>query len=284
MEPLNDFRLYNTLNIQLKLFFSISLGIFLFFLFFEPFGPIYNNVNEKLLFYSGLGGITFFFAWLFRFILPWLYPRFAGMIIWNISSDKFIYALVWVFNSVAFVFYIRYLGEQIMTMYLVFKIVLLCLLPVIILKIKDYQFALNKMIQSLMENNKQLLTQFPENDEKVLHDIEVFTSENNSEVIKLAVDELILVKSADNYVELLFKDNERIQQKLIRNTIRNVENQLRKHPSFIRCHRSYIINKKFVRDFKRGYTGYRLRLSEYNEEIPVSRQYLVLVKESITAI
>ena len=91
----------------------------------------------------------------------------------------------------------------------------------------------------------------------------------------------MLIKSADNYIEILYKDNEKLQLRLIRNTLKNIEAQLKKYSEFIRCHRTYIINKKFVLDFTRGYTGYRLRLTGYNEQIPVSRQYLLMVKDAI---
>ena len=91
-----------------------------------------------------------------------------------------------------------------------------------------------------------------------------------------------MIKSADNYVEIFYKENEKIQQKLIRNTLKNIENQLKKYSYFIRCHRSCIINKIYVHDFTHNYSGYRLKLSGYNEDIPVSRQYLNTVKDAIT--
>ena len=58
-----------------------------------------------------------------------------------------------------------------------------------------------------------------------------------------------------------------------------VEEQLKKHPEFIRCHRTTIINTKYILKLVSGYQGYRLIIHEYDKEVPVSRQYLLRVKE-----
>ena len=267
---------------QLKLFFSLSLGIYLFILFFQPFGNVRPDIDEKLLYNAGLAGISYFMMWIFRIMIPSTYPKFSNYEKWNIGSKTMIYALIWLFNTLAFVFYIRYVGPLRMSMYLVFKISLVSLVPIIILIATDARKSLNQLVQALIEKNKKITGLLSDSEEKVKA-VEVFTSENKSEIIKLPIDDLVLIKSADNYVEILYNDNEKIQQKLIRNTLKNIETQLKEYSDIIRCHRTYIVNKKYVRDFTRGYTGYRLKLSGYNEEIPVSRQYLLTVKDAITS-
>lgn len=268
------------LKTQLKLFFSISLGIYLFILFFQPFGNVRPDINEKLLYNAGLAGITYFIMWIFRIVIPYLFHGFSHFEKWNITSEKMIYALIWLFNSLAFIFYIRWVGPLRMSMYLIFKIALVSLAPVVILVTLDTRKSTNKLLHTLIEKNKKITSLLTASEEQNTP-FEVFTSENKSEIIKLRIDDLVLIKSADNYIEILYKDNEKLQLRLIRNTLKNIEAQLKKYSEFIRCHRTYIINKKFVLDFTRGYTGYRLRLTGYNEQIPVSRQYLLMVKDAI---
>ncbi len=284
MNPLNNSSTFNELKEQLKLFFSISLGIYLFVLFFQPFGNVRPDINEKLLYNAGLAGITGFTMWIFRIVIPYFFKGFSNFVKWNIDSEKLIYVFIWFFNSLAFVFYIRYVGPLRMTMFLIFKIALLNLVPVVVLTIADTSKSLNQMLHALIEQNKKLSGRLSNDSKEIVKSEEVFSSENKSEFIKLQLDDLVLIKSADNYVEIMYKDNERIQQKLIRNTLKNIEAQLNKYSEFIRCHRTYIVNKKFVLDFSRGYTGYRLKLSGYNEEIPVSRQYLLMVRNAITTV
>ena len=273
--------IYN-LKEQLKLFFSISLGIYLLILFFQPYGNVRPDINEKLLYNAGLAGITYFVMWIFRIVIPYIVHGFSRFEKWNISSEIMIYALIWFFNSLAFIFYIRYVGPLRMSMYLIFKIALVSIIPIIVLSTTDTRQSLNQLLQGLIEKNKKLSILLSDSEKKV-RAVEVFTSENKSEIFKLQIDDLVLIKSADNYIEILYKDNERIQQKLIRNTLKNIEMQLKEYSEIIRCHRTYIVNKKYVQDFTRGYTGYRLKLSGYSEEIPVSRQYLLTVKDAITS-
>jgi hypothetical protein len=270
------------LKSQLKLFLSISLGIYLFILFFQPFGNVRPDINEKLIYNAGLAGITYFIMWIFRIAIPYIFRGFSSFKKWNISAEEMIYGLIWLFNSLAFVFYIRYVGPLRMTMYLIFKIGLINLVPVVVLITTDRRKSLNQLLHALIEKNKKLSSLLPDSAEKV-RAVEVFASENKSEIIKLQINNLVLFKSADNYVEIFYKDDEKIQQKLIRNTLKNIEAQLNKYSEFIRCHRTYIVNIHFVLNFARGYTGYRLKLAGCKEEIPVSRQYLLLVKNAITA-
>lgn len=272
---------YN-LKEQLKLFFSISLGMYLFILFFQPFGPVRPDIDEKLLYNAGLAGITYFMMWIFHIMIPSTFPKFSDFEKWDISSKTMIYTFIWFFNALAFVFYIRYVGPLRMSMYLIFKIALVSLVPIVVLSATDTRQSLNQLLQALIEKNKKLTTLISDSEERVKA-VEVISSENKSEIIKLQINDLVLIKSADNYIEILYKENEKIQQKLIRNTLKNIEAQLKEYSDIIRCHRTYIVNKKYVRDFTRGYTGYRLKLSDYNEEIPVSRQYLLTVKDAITS-
>jgi len=218
--------------------------------------------------------------WFFRILLPAIFPNLSNFEKWTLTSE-ILYITIWILSTVALVFYIRYVGHVRMSIFLVFKISLVCLAPVIILRSVDERNSLKKMVHALLEKNKDISLHITHN-ESNNKPIEVFSSDNKSEIIKLETDNLLMIKSADNYIEIYFKEDDKIQQKLIRNTLKNVENQLKKYPEFIRCHRTCIINKKFVYDFKHDYSGYRLKLSGYNDEISVSRQYLLTVKEAIT--
>ncbi len=56
-KQLNEF--IHQLKEQLELFLSISLGIFLFVLFFQPFELEHFDFNNRLLLLAGLSGIVF---------------------------------------------------------------------------------------------------------------------------------------------------------------------------------------------------------------------------------
>jgi hypothetical protein len=264
----------------LRLYFSISLGIFLFFLFYEPVDLVFFDNNNKLLFYAGLGGISFFFLYLFLIVIPRLLPGETADPDQDPLLKVLLPLLIWITSSVAYVFYIRYVGQINMTMYLVFKLTLLCLLPPVIVHLDNLYYLQKQQLKVINEKFKKL-TSLLNNSERRLKQTETFISENKSEKINLQLDDIIVIKSADNYVDVVFREGDNVKQKLIRNTLRNIEAQLMIYPDFIRCHRTCIVNIKQTDNLFYSYKGYRLSVPDYSEEVPVSRQYIMKVKEAM---
>jgi hypothetical protein len=84
--------------------------------------------------------------------------------------------------------------------------------------------------------------------------------------------QFVYAESDGNYVVFHLNVNQQIQKKIIRNSINNIEHQLKIIPYLIRIHRAYIVNAKEVISQKGNTLGYRLKLNGINAEIPVSRQ------------
>ena len=73
-KKLNQF--VQLLNKELRVFLSISFGVFLFVLFFQPF-PLDNfDFNNRLIFVAGLGTIVFLFMVLVRVGFAWLFQKY----------------------------------------------------------------------------------------------------------------------------------------------------------------------------------------------------------------
>jgi len=47
------------------------------------------------------------------------------------------------------------------------------------------------------------------------------------------VADVAFIKSVDNYVEIAYKEGEHFRKKLIRNTLINIEHQMKPFPNFI---------------------------------------------------
>ena len=266
---------------DLKVLFSIGLALFLFVLFFQPFELNHLTFNNKLLFIAGLSTITFLTMGLFHIGLPLIWPKFFKISDWENEPVYMIIAFIWVFSSVAFAFYLRYVGSIELSLYLMFKIAVICIAPAVVLQLYYKNQSLRHQVHLLQENTtklRSLLSNF-EKDPATGH-IELF-SENKSEKVELQIADLALVRSADNYIEIIYKENEQFKKKLLRNTLRNVEDMLSFYPIFIRCHRTCIINKTFIEKMIRNYAGQKILIKGYDAEIPVSRQYLLLVKEAL---
>ena len=91
--------------------------------------------------------------------------------------------------------------------------------------------------------------------------------------------EIVFIQASDNYVLVNYLEEGTIKSKIIRTTLKKVEEQLSQFHEFIRCHRAYIINMSYVIHVNGNAQGLKLSLDKYNYKIPVSRNYVKRIRE-----
>jgi hypothetical protein len=265
---------------EIKLLFGISLSVFLFVLFFQPFDLNHLNFNNKLLFIAGLGAITFLMLVFFHLVLPRVMPNLFKADEWEFVNVYLLSALFIILNSVALAFYLRFAGTVSLSMYMMFKVVFISAAAIIVLRFYHNTRELKHQIRLLYTKNNKLNALLTESKEgRNLETIEIY-SENKSEKLEIKLIDLVLIKSADNYIEVVYLDNGQFRKKLIRNTLKSIEDMLQKFPWFIRCHRTGIINVEYIDKLTRSYSGYKIYIKGYDNEVSVSRQYLLKVREA----
>lgn len=261
------------------LYLGVAISIFLFTLFFQPFTAEKFEFENKLLFHAGFGLIVLIFLILSQILFqrPLLYKE-------NEDYRNSVYIPLYYFfqvvtTSLAFVFYIRYVGEISITFNTVVRVVFICLsLPVAVFlkfRIESYQMRLKKLLvdtRSMHDKLKQFSESYSNKHIEIV-------SENESDNFRIQVSEIVFVRSADNYVEIGYHDEGIVKKKMVRNTLRNVEQQLAEFNNFIRTHRTGIVNIQYIDKLNKNFNTYWLSLDKTKETIPVSRQYLIAVKE-----
>lgn len=100
----------------------------------------------------------------------------------------------------------------------------------------------------------------------------ILEGENKEDRLTVPAAQLLLITSADNYVEIRHFTEEGISRTLLRSTLRRMENSLSSHPQFMRCHRTAIVNLDYVERISGNAQGLRLHLRGLADPIPVSRQ------------
>ncbi len=271
--PFND-----DLRTNLKIIFGIGLGMFLFVLFFQPFLPRNPDFNNKLLIIAGFGGITVVLLYLLRIAIPSAMPRIFKSGKWTYSKELLIDFIFLVLNSVAFVFYARYVGGIKITFHTTIIIVIMSLVAAaVLINFNELTFMKNRIRElsdsGMLINNNEIAQ---EKDTLI-----EFESENKSEYLNLFLNQIILIKSANNYIEVIYKQNEKVNHRLIRNTMKNAEKLFSAYPSLIRCHRSCIVNKNYIEKISKDETGLKLTMFDYPQIVHVSRQYVLSVKEAL---
>ena len=263
---------------QLKVISLISLGMFLFLLFFHPFDYVVEEFNDQLVLVLGIAVITFLILVIFRILLPYSATKRIRVDSLKISNEVALILLIWVVISTANIFYLRYVGKLEMSIFTGFRISLFSVFPSVVLKLADVNNSLRAQLKLHVERNIKLGHDLSMAEHDV-HSPEIFLSDTKNDKLELLPEYVMLIKSADNYVEIFYKDGDVVKQKLMRNTLKNIQQQLRKYPEFVRCHRTCIINSSYILNLTNSYKGHRLKMLDHEEEIPVSRQYLLNVKD-----
>ncbi len=97
--------------------------------------------------------------------------------------------------------------------------------------------------------------------------------------LSISSENILYIESSDNYVIIHYENLGKHKKYLLRNTLKNIENSLKKS-SILRCHRSYLVNFSRVKIVRRTKEGLVLELDAENiPELPVSKSYQVSVSQ-----
>ncbi len=179
-----------------------------------------------------------------------------------IGFNNFILASIFRYNKV---FMWRYMYNDILVA------LIIDIAPTIIILLIYHNYLLKKKIKTINEINSNLiLYQNKLHSNKSLS----FTSKNLAKVLTIDSSSLLYITSADNYIELCWKENGQIKKTLLRNTLTHVLDEINKQCDFItRCHHSYVVNLKQIDSLSGNSAGYKIILNGISFPIPVSRKY-----------
>ncbi|WP_158550010.1 LytR/AlgR family response regulator transcription factor [Runella aurantiaca] len=97
-------------------------------------------------------------------------------------------------------------------------------------------------------------------------------AENGKDKLTILPQHLCYIEADDNYVTVVFQEEQKIRKELLRSSLGRIESQIR--ASHIRrCHRSYMVNLQKVYRVSGNAQGYKLHLWQVAEPLPVSRGY-----------
>ncbi len=263
----------------------ISLFISVFLMLFQPFGLQNFKSEEKAVILAGYGVVTFLLLILNLIVLPSIFPKFLnedrwsvykqilwlGWIVTTISAGNYEYS-VW-FSIVAWV------GIKGFTIFLVFTL-LISIIPITGITIISYNRLLKKNLAISREMNNRIsdVTSDRKRDDREI----IFTSENRSQEVMTSLSNLVYIESEGNYVNIRHLKEGKPVQSLVRNTLKNIEQQIEGSGPLLKCHRAFIVNLSHVEKVIGNSQGYHLRVNHSNNEIPVARSYSKAFKNGMS--
>lgn len=269
--PFSDDLQYNA-----KVIFFISLGVFGFLALFQPLDIGLLPVQEKYYLISGLAIVTFLSLSFHLLILPSLFPQKFSSVNWNIKKE-----ILWnswiLFTTLAGYFLLNNsMGIMKFSFIQVLKLVFTAVIPLTMMIVFNH----NKMLRSHLKLADELSKKLKENktiEEKIVY----FNSDYQKDSLALKVSSLLFIRSANNYIEIFWKEEGAIRNQMVRCSIVNAQETLKEHKFIFKCHRSFLININFIDKIEGNSQGYKLFFDGINFTVPVSKGSVDKLKELI---
>lgn len=263
--PFNDDLRYNA-----KIILFISLGILVFLLIFQPIEI--NSFSKKEIFYlvTGIAASTFLVLSFNLIVLPSLFPKIFYNNVWNIKRE--IIWNIWILlaiSSTDFLFYSKLFGIIDINFSDIGKIVLLGLLPVAVLITINQERLLRSHLKYAQQLNKKLI-ESKQQKEKLIH----FESDYKKDNLIIKSDSLILIKSADNYIEVYYESDGIVKKKMVRSSLKKAEESIQDFDFVMKCHRTFIVNINHIKEIQGNSQGYKLYIENLDFPALVSQKYI----------
>jgi len=262
-------------NVLVAVLFGTFIGFFL--IFFQPFDinlSNYENKNLKIFFF---GVISTCVLLIFFILLPYLFPRMFSVRIWKVVHQILYYLMALLVIATFNGLYINYLENLSFNWsnywWIIMRTTILGGIPICFLVLLDY----NRKMKIHLREAKELLG-------NGLKDVEALDkakfhvsthSKNDSFVID--VNSFLFAEAQGNYIFINSLEDKEKNKSLHRISLTLLEKQLNDN-HLKRCHRSYLVNLRKVRNITGNAQGLKLWFENYDYEIPVSRKYIPIIK------
>jgi hypothetical protein len=267
----------------------ISSLIVLFVLgIFQPFG-IGTMLQSSFVILAGFVLVTIVGVSIVVYLLPLFFKRFYSEN-WTVGKNLLNGCLIVLIISSGNTYYHYLLTRNnsqfsvgsVADMFLFYLVItfLVSIVPFIIIAFLQHNRSLSQHLQEAQDLNKKLAEEIPP-PQTVYNSEPITLSGNTKDSIELHPEQFIYLEAYGNYVKVNYTEGDLLKQKLLRTTIKQMEDALAPVPFIIRCHRAYLVNIKHITSVKGNSQGYKVSFDYPTEDVPVSRGYTKALIEVI---
>lgn len=267
----------------LSVLLCVAIVIFILAIF-EPFNFRLNSLGQVWVL-VGFTLLTMLVTSIAFVLLPKIFKRFYNPDKWTTGKsllNNVFFLIIMGIGVVCYDYFIvmKQLPEYFPMGFLVdlFAALTIGIIPLSIITIITQNNALKRNLNSSKEINQILSERIKVS--PIKEDL-ITLNKSTKESISIRPEDILYMESEGNYVNVHYRQDEKVTYKQIRSTIKQMEGTLQNHPMFIRCHRAFIVNINYISNAEGNAQGYQLTLSNVPLEIPVSRTYLKNIKDAL---
>ncbi|MCF6353279.1 MAG: LytTR family transcriptional regulator [Cyclobacteriaceae bacterium] len=261
---------------------SLFIGIFvtLFLVIFKPFGIV--EAPSHTVYLMGYGVISFGVIFFSLQILPFLKADWFNPNTWSILKNivlmSFILLAISFFNWLYGLYIFRTLGvtidhfkevptELIDNIGMTFSV---GIFPILIMNyvLERQLFEKNSKIAKAVENTM-------DNTSTILANHTTFEMPlDSNKLVVIPTQNLIAAKAeGGNYITVFWLEEGELKDQLWRCTLKNLLNKTQSDKDILQCHKSYLVNRSFIKEVIGNARTLSLRLKRLEFDIPVSRNF-----------
>ncbi len=253
-----------------------GLFVFLFLFVFKPFG-LTTYPGNIFLISAGYGCICFTVMVVINIIPPSIFRTYFNEENWTAMKEFYFNGLNIILIAIANVSYSALIGIVPMNLH-AFLVFLFYTIAIGIFPIGISILLIQRKRKRKFETQSLVLNEALSREQTKI----TISSNNLNEELTIPSNDLLFIQSADNYIEVNYLKNQLPAKAVIRNTLKQVEEDLQKHPQYYRCHKSFLVNLKRISSFSGNAQGYRLHFQDTALTVPVSRKLHKKVHQLLT--
>lgn len=289
MRPLlsRPYRWNSSVRYHFRVALLFGVFVFVFLLIFMPFG-LHSAGNRLAMLALGYAAVCTGIMWLLNLGVPRIAPNWFRGPSWNVGRQ-----LLWTTANVGLVA----LGNALYT-------VGMGLAPMSVATVLNFTFftmavGLFPIALSVVLNENRLNSEYTRSSARMNKELEtqveveplsppagstlIIPAETRSDDLELDGEALLLIRSADNYIEVYHLVREHVERTVLRGSLKAVEERLAGDLRFLRCHKSHLVDLRKVEHVSGNAQGLKLHLKGVSEPVPVSRQLTSVVRDRIAA-
>jgi len=250
------------------------MGLFIsfFLVLFEPFGLSSFQNKYRLYYEIGYGVVTSLTLLVHYFAFPFLFQKEFIDSKWTVKKQ--IVWQIWILFSIGFAnflyssFFFHFLNNIKAFLYYQFYTLSVGIIPVVVITVWNN----NRLLARNLKIANAYNTDFAANTTSLPREEKVcLMAENSKDKLDVNSSDLIYITSTGNYIQVFYQTEKNLKSILLRNTLKQAEDQLKENHFMIKCHRAFLVNKNKIVQVKGNSQGLRLVLEGTEEEIPISR-------------
>lgn len=270
----------NNYKHNLRTIVLVSMGFMLLMLYFQPFGVNFMESASDGYFVLAAGLLNAVVLFVSTLILPGVFPVLFDTNRWTIRKELIWNASMFVMLAVSFALTALLFNIQGMISLPLFRSGALALLPLVLFNIVNYNTALKEKFRKAVDSGKQWLSDEPDGPVKKKEERKVIIqSENGKEVFNKNLNDIVLIQSASNYIEIFYREHASIRKRLLRKTLHAAENHLAEFEAIKKCHRCCLVNMDQIKQLVGAPSNYFLEVDGLDFRIPLSRQKVAEFKK-----